>query len=520
MADIRILDQNGVPIPRERQPSAAAFGDTAHHAASATAKDLRSWTPAEGSADADLLTEIPAIRSRSRDLVRNHGIASGAMNTLVDNVIGAGLRLAPTPDWRALGRDNDWAREWVRDVQAKWRVWAESFDCDAGRSMNFNDLTAQIFRSVLVNGEGLGLSLWLPDDGDTPYGSAMQLVEPDRLSNPHNRLDTDRLRAGVEINRFGAPQAYHIRRSHPGDYLMGWVPPWEWERVPARTPWGRRRVVHCFEKDRVGATRGKPILTAVMPQFKMLDHYQRAEIQSAVTNALIAAFIETPLDAEGINQLFGDRIEDYVEARNSHMVKLQGGAVIPLYPGDRLSSFTPNRPATAYPNFVETVLRHIATGINLPYELLLKDFSKSNYSSARAALLEAWRYFATRRKWLAAHWAQPVYELWLEEAVERGDIEAPGFRENRPAYARAKWIGPGRGWIDPVKEAQAAKVRMDIGVSTLEAECAEQGLDWEEVLEQRARERAKMQELGLTEQDLEAEMAVTPTSDEPAQQQQ
>lgn len=70
--------------------------------------------------------------------------------------------------------------------------------------------------------------------------------------------------------------------------------------------------------------------------------------------------------------------------------------------------------------------------------------------------------------------------------------------ENHYAYTRCKWIGPGRGWVDPVKEAQACQIRMDIGLSTLEAECAGQGLDWEEVLEQRAREKAKLTELGLT----------------------
>ena len=147
------------------------------------------------------------------------------------------------------------------------------------------------------------------------------------------------------------------------------------------------------------------------------------------------------------------------------------------------------------------MLRHIGTGLNIPYELLLKDFSKTNYSSARSALLEAWRYFNGRRQWLSTYWATPVYELWLEEAVNKGLVDAPDFYENRYAYTRCKWIGPGRGWVDPVKEAQACQIRMDIGLSTLEAECAGQGLDWEEVLEQRAREKAKLAELGLTTGD-------------------
>ncbi|MDH5528330.1 MAG: phage portal protein, partial [Nitrospirota bacterium] len=121
----------------------------------------------------------------------------------------------------------------------------------------------------------------------------------------------------------------------------------------------------------------------------------------------------------------------------------------------------------------------------------------TNYSSARAALLEAWRYFMGRRKWLSVHWASPVYALWLEEAIGQGLIEAPGFYDNPAAWCRAKWIGPGRGWVDPVKEAKAADMRIQSGISTYEQECAEQGLDWEEQFEQRAREKQRMQELDL-----------------------
>ncbi len=101
--------------------------------------------------------------------------------------------------------------------------------------------------------------------------------------------------------------------------------------------------------------------------------------------------------------------------------------------------------------------------MNIPFELLMKDFSKTNYSSARAALLEAWRYFNARRQWMATYWARPIYELWLEESINRGIVDAPDFYERRAAWTRCKWIGPGRGWVDPVKEAKAAQLRMQIG---------------------------------------------------------
>ena len=117
-------------------------------------------------------------------------------------------------------------------------------------------------------------------------------------------------------------------------------------------------------------------------------------------------------------------------------------------------------------------VRQTGASIGVPYEVVLKDFSKTNYSSARAALNEAWRYFINRRTWLATYWAAPIYRLWLEEAVNAGMIEAPGYYENAEFYLKCKWIGPGRGQIDPTKEAEAAQIRMDTFISTLEEECA------------------------------------------------
>ncbi len=98
----------------------------------------------------------------------------------------------------------------------------------------------------------------------------------------------------------------------------------------------------------------------------------------------------------------------------------------------------------------------------------------------------------------------PWYAAVLEEGIETGRIALPKglvekkpFRRFKAAYCAARWIGPGRGWVDPLKEAEAAGVRIERGFSTLERECADQGLDWQEVLQQRARERKYAADLGL-----------------------
>ena len=126
-----------------------------------------------------------------------------------------------------------------------------------------------------------------------------------------------------------------------------------------------------------------------------------------------------------------------------------------------------------------------------------RDFSKTNYSSARAALLEGRRTFLQWRGWFADRFCQPVYELVLEEAYLRGLFDAPDFYANQAEYCRCSWVGGAWGWVDPVKEIEASKMAIDYGLSTMAEEAAGQGRDWEEVLEQRAREDKKAKELGL-----------------------
>lgn len=182
------------------------MSDTSHRAASLTARELSSWLPGNGSADGDLLGELPTLVGRSRDLTRNHGVAAGAAQTMVDNVVGTGLRLSALPDYRALGRTKEWADDWARDVESLWRGWAEGFECDAALSLNFAGLTTQVFRSGFINGEALALPLWLPERGGA-FATTIQLMEPDRLSNPSGKPDDKSLRGGIEIDDYGAPLA-------------------------------------------------------------------------------------------------------------------------------------------------------------------------------------------------------------------------------------------------------------------------------------------------------------------------
>lgn len=494
-----------------------------HQAAAGDDMAMHGWNPISLSADADLLPDLDTLVARSRDLTRNNGLVAGGMQTLRDNIVGAVLKLSASPDYRLLGWTREQSLEWENITEAKFRSWAETTEIDAARSMNLLGLTLQALGGTLTNGDTLALPVWLPRKG-THWNTRLMMVEADRLSTPVGLEYREDIRAGIQFDKYGAPVAYHILKKHPGDRFafpgMFSLGAMEWDRIPAFTAWGRRRVIHLHDKERSGQSRGKPIISAVMKEFHMAGKYSSNELQASVASSLVAAFLESDLGQDGAAQLFGDDPREAWQTsvkQAQSMRKLSGAAVIPLPAGAKLSPFTPGRPNQAFEAFMLAVLRHIAAGMNMPYELLLKDFSKTNYSSARAALLEAWRYFNGRRRWLTDCWLKPIYELWLEEAVNAGEIDAPGYYENQYAYNRCRFIFGGKGWVDPVKEAQAAVLRMNAGLSTMEAECAEQGLDYEEVLDQQAVEKRMKEERGLSTEQVKLTKPKA-TTDQPDQQ--
>ena len=74
-----------------------------------------------------------------------------------------------------------------------------------------------------------------------------------------------------------------------------------------------------------------------------------------------------------------------------------------------------------------------------------------------------------------------------------------------------------------MKEATGAQIRLDTNISTLEEECAQQGLFWRDVLDQRAAEKKYASDIGLvlaTPVDAKAASAAQDAADQQEAQQQ
>lgn len=226
--------------------------------------------------------------------------------------------------------------------------------------------------------------------------------------------------------------------------------------------------------------------------FKDLADYLEAEVVASRVAACLAIFItrEDPAMGAIVNAADDPQSGKRVEA-------VEPGMISYLAPGEGIHTVDPKRGGETFNAFVEGVLRLIGVSLGLPYELLVKDFSKTNYSSARAALLEGRRQFTTWRHWFGGKFCRPIWELVIEEAYLRGMLDLPDFYENRTEYLRAAWVGGSWGWVDPQKEILASKLAIDFGLSTYSKEVAGQGGEWDELFQQRKREQDRIKELGL-----------------------
>jgi lambda family phage portal protein len=256
-------------------------------------------------------------------------------------------------------------------------------------------------------------------------------------------------------------------------------------------------------------------MAPVVERLKMLTKYDSAELKQAVIQTYFGTYIKSPYDPDQVEAAVGAGGSDYEMSayqsvrgdwHSGHPARLGDMGIPLLAPGEDITTVQAQHPSKERDGFHHAMLRSVSAALGTTAEQLTKDWSKSNYSSFRAAALEGWKNVSRRRSDFAVSSANPVYVGWLEECIERNPgllpKNAPAFIEARSAYAACSWIGPGRGWVDPVKERQGELLGLDAGFTTLKSVCADiTGANWRKILRQRSVEVKMFRDLGLKAPD-------------------
>lgn len=449
---------------------------------------LSRWNPGSGSPTTDVIADLAMLRDRSREQGRNAPVVVGAVNTACSNIVGTGLSASPALMTKVLGLSQEQVDAWQEYTKDRFSVWAASTDVDLARQVNFYGMQDLALRTTLESGDSFVVTPRVPRAGRTAQ-LALQLLEADRVCNPNKQKNTPVLIEGVEVTPdTGEAVACHVAKIHPGELNTAGN---SWTRIAYRgEKTGRRNVLHLMKPLRPGQVRGVPWVAPILEPLKQLARYTEAELNAAVTNALFSVFIK--MDPQAFEDLFtDDGQEDYIKKASKWSGGLESGKAVNLLPGEEVMTAAPGRPNSEFDPFVMSVLRQIGMALEIPFEVLVMHF-QSSYSAARGAMLMAWKFFRSRRDWLATNLCQPVYELWLADEVAEGRIAASGFFADpvvRAAWCGCVWTGDGPGSLDPSKEVAAAKERVALGISTLQSESIlHDGVDWDVKHAQRVKE--------------------------------
>lgn len=477
--------------------------------ASRSKNSMRGWTARSLSPQEDIDKNLPTLRQRARSLYMSAPLAVSAIKTNRTNIVGQGLRLKSTIDSDFLGMTAETAAEWQRNAEREFELWAESKFCDSTRVNNFYEIQQTACMSWLMNGDACVLLEYDKKYNFYPYGLRVHLIESDRVSTPNSTGNNVNLYAvdqntrnrifnGVEVDNGGRVVAYHICSTYPNSNLRAAK---KWARVKAfGDKTGTPNVLMIYETERAEQYRGVPYMAPVIESLKQLTRYSEAEMMAAVINGFFTVFVksENGTTETGFTGVVDD--EDRM-TEDDVSYELGPGMVNMLRPGESVEIADAKRPSGNFDAFTTSLAKYIGAALEIPVELLTKNFS-SSYSASRAALLEAWKAFRMKRSWLATDFCQPVYEIFLTEAVASGRLKAPGFFLDpmiKKAYCGAQWNGPAQGMLDPVKEVSAAEKRINIGISTRQRETIEMtGGDFESNVSQLARENDLMKKAGLS----------------------
>jgi lambda family phage portal protein len=418
---------------------------------------LATWNPVDTSAQTESIGVLALLRARSRDLVRNNGWVKRGCNGVVANAIGSGI--VPT----VIGGTPKQADA----IRALWRNWADSTACSIDGRKTFSGIQTLAMKAIVESGEVL-IRRVRTKDPRVPI--RLQVLECDYLDCSRDDLvlkNGARVIQGIEIDSNGKRIAYHLFKDHPGNYS---TISRESVRVSADD------ICHIFREDRAGQVRGIPWTAAAVVTSRDLDDFESAELLRRKIAACFAAFV---VDAEGVDSAQGDEISERIEP----------GAIEVLPPGKDIRFGSP--PAVPYySEYINSMLRKVAAGLDVPFEVLTGDYSQVNFSSGRMGWIEFQRSLDQWRwEMIVPLLCMPVWEWFAQAVTLANGINFEGVS--------AQWTAPRREMIDPTKEIEATKNAIRSGLTTLPEAQRAMGFDPELVMAEYALTNKKIDSLGL-----------------------
>lgn len=437
------------------------------------------WISSTISADQEIYNDFLRLRGRARELARNNPLIRSYLHLLETNVIGpTGFR------FRAVVRNNDNKLNDAinRKLERAWTDWSTCVTVDGMSSLT--QISQHLIRNLATDGEVIIRKIRGYEENRFKF--ALQQIDPDLLDHQFFRSPGDgqnEVRLGVEVNQWGRPVAYWFWDRHPTDLMN--VSARNRIRVPAD------EVIHIFRADRANQTRGVTWLNSIMMPTKILDGYVEAELVAARTGAAKMGFFQWK-DAEGADMPDAGEggvggIGGGISSGRRFSMEAAPGQFEMLPPGLEFKEWNPQHPSVAFPAFMKTIMRFIASGLGVNYNALTNDLEGVNYSSMRSGLLIERDNWRTLQTFWIERFLGPVYKEWLDCALLSSELVLDSRDPRR--FHDVQFQPRGWAWVDPLKDVNAMIAAINNGLASRD-ECIGEngGGDFEDIAEQLAAE--------------------------------
>lgn len=426
---------------------------------------------------------LATLRDRSRAAVRNDGYAKGAVDKLVTNVVGTGIKpLSKVAD-----------RKFRKAQQSLWTAWTDESDPEG--QLDFYGQQGQATRCWFEAGECfVRLRPRFSSDGmSVPL--QVQVLEPEfcpyhyseRLANGNWVLN------GIEYNAIGRRVAYWFYSSRPVSAFQDFDIS-QRVRVPA---WA---VVHVYDPLRPGQRRGLPMLSPALVTLNELDKFDDATLLRQQLANMFVGFLKKP-EGQGADSLDLDPITGLPQKKvaGKPMTKLQPGMFTELEPGEEIEFVDPPDSSQTYPAFMKQQLFRSCAATGVPYELFTGDMSALNDRTIRVVLHEFRRRIqAWQHQIIAFKLCRAVWREWNDQAFLAGALPYPAtYAEDPTPWTAAVWTPQGWPYIHPVQDVEAKKLELRSGLTSRSRTVSDAGDDAEEIDREQQEDNKRADDLGL-----------------------
>lgn len=465
------------------------------------------WSHGNLRIDADIYNDQERLVQMARNLEQNNAIMKKFLTEREINVVGEnGFNLnSQAKDYTNGKLELDTVGNKV--IEEHWEKWSKAKYCDITGKFSFRELQRILEKTRARDGEVLIRIIRFKANKENPYGFSLQVLDPQRIDTSYNvTLDNgNKVVMGVEINQFGKPMAYHLKTKDTINPIIGTYGAGNRERVLARD------IIHKFKAISQEQIRGVPEGHSVFSLMANLEEFQRAALMAAKIGASSSIYLERTDDSGNSTiENLADMVEQDDELEE-FIMQVSPGDIRVLPRGTSFKSFDAKYPESNFVNYVQFMLKQIASGLNISYFVLANSLESVNYTSSRVGLISEQNGYKREQEWFIENILQPIYEDWLETAMLNNAIKLNGGAVI-PIIKLDKFLNEyrfhSRRWslVDPLKDANAHILLIKNGLASRTQVLAEQGVEYEDILADMKYEQELRQAYGIVhEEDLLAQ---------------